>query len=187
MTDNCIKNRIEGFYNCLIKDKSKYLVLFSRLETQMERWFMGELMHYFEETENIELTTENREVSINGKKVDLKIPICGQDFWIELKHIFVGRQKEAPYKISSYVHGKNYIDDDIQKIQQKENAYILSFVSTNNGTIKDSTDLRNQIISILNSKQLNADVVSSNYEKSCEFGYFLLEVGKELDGLPKGH
>jgi len=186
MADNCIKNLIEGFYNCLITDKSRYLELFSRLESQKEIWFVIELMHYFEQTQNIELTNENREASIEGKKVDLKIPINGQDFWIELKHIFVGKQKKDSYILSSYLHGKNYIEEDIEKIQQKENAYVLSFISTNNDLIRNRDDLEkqvNQIIERLKSRQLNAELVSSNYNKSCDFGYFLLNVSKELHGL----
>lgn len=71
---------------------------------------------------------------------------------IEMKHIFVRRQKGAPYKLPSYFHGKNYMDDDMHKIQQKENAYVVSFVSTNNNMIKDGADLEHQIKEILNSR-----------------------------------
>ena len=47
MADNCIKNLIEGFYNCLITDKSRYLELFSRLESQKEIWFLMQLSAIF--------------------------------------------------------------------------------------------------------------------------------------------
>ena len=188
MIDDEFKIYVENFYNKLIEDKYEYLKMFSKLQIQIEGWFRGELMHYFNYDKKIDLKPENREVKINAesrKKVDLKIPINGQDFWIELKHILVGIQgkgkndKSLNYPIKFYFSSKDYIANDIKKLREIENGnnlYSLSFISTNNDMIKDENELKKKLDEQLEQK---AELVSYNYNKNLEFGYFLLKVYKD--------
>ena len=63
MENNEFEHEIRTFYNELINSKKEYLQLFSRLQIQIEGWFRGELMKYFNDNVH-ELTNKNREVKI---------------------------------------------------------------------------------------------------------------------------
>ncbi len=82
---------VNEFYNFLIEEKCGYLEMFSELEIQIEGWFRGELMRYFKRNK-IEFTDYNREVKNNRNIIDFKINIDEQGYWIELKHILVGKK-----------------------------------------------------------------------------------------------
>ena len=119
MKDEKFGELVENFYTYLMKSKQEYLSLFSKLQIQIEGWFRGELMNYFEH-HNIEMSTENREIRINEdsrRKVDLKIQIDNEFSWIELKHILVGYQIEQPFSLDFYFKDKTYISTDIEKLE----------------------------------------------------------------------
>ena len=139
MDNKDLENLIIGFYNELTEKKQDYLILFSKLQIQIEGWFRGEFMNYFK-NKNVEMTTENREVKISDndrRKVDIKIKLNNEFYWIELKHILVGYQKDEPFPLSFYFYKHTYIPSDICKLtsvdnsDQKQHLYSLVFISTN--------------------------------------------------------
>lgn len=189
MANNSFEAYVEDFYEYLIKDKSEYLKVFFDLEFQIERWFMGELLHYLEAEKKIELTTANREAKLpnqqdNGrKKVDLKIPLDNEYYWIELKHILVGQQKkrENSFELNFYFYEKTYIANDVEKLKHLKNAYVLSFVSTNNNKIRDRNKLHSEVDKNLGKNSIRANLILCDFNKENNFGYFLLMVKQEME------
>ena len=198
MANNKFEEYVGEFYNYLIDYKYEYLQLFSNLEIQIEGWFRGELMCYFEAEKNIKLTTKNREVRISeesGKKVDFKIPIDKQCYWIELKHIIVGeqkskdkdqseRKKKPTYNIDFYLRDYNpsNIIIDIKKLAMiKDNwsKYVLCFISVNNEAEPDFDVLNALEGSEIGGIKMKIKTKKFNIEK--KFGYFLLKVNEKQD------
>ena len=192
------KSLIEKFYSSLTEgSKREYLMLFSDLQIQIEGWFRGELMNYLK-NEKIKMTVYNREVPINDnnrRKVDLRIEVNNEFYWIELKHILVGCQKNDIYKLEFYFSNNAYIHNDIKKLQEidksneRQHGYSLAFISTNYSCDK----CKNPKFEEINSKEIlekqykevkknktdiEQDVtdVSCNYDSITHFGYLLLEV-----------
>jgi hypothetical protein len=179
--------------------------LFSKLQIQIEGWFRGELMHYInnnrDKTQIQELTTNSREVPVHDKsrrKVDLRIETNNEMYWIELKHILIGKQKANGFRLKDYFSEGTYIANDIKKLgciksdpKKIQHKFCLVFLSTN-GWGKDSggkdpnsknevDTLREQIQENLNkynakNKIRNGPDYVFNYSKGCNFGYFLFEV-----------
>ena len=206
MENNEFEHEISSFYNELINSKKEYLQLFSKLQIQIEGWFRGELMNYFDGPDH-NMTTENREVLLNDeerKKADLKIEFDKTSYWLELKHLLVGYQKgnKKPedkqagnnFSLNFYFYSGTYITNDIEKLenvskssQETAYKYVLAFVSTNypedkKNKIKSKGVLEAQINDILNYKRKKgplknkACLISSDFNKDCNFGYFLLKV-----------
>ncbi|MGC8622214.1 MAG: hypothetical protein ACP5U0_09895 [Caldisphaera sp.] len=205
MANNKFEEQVEGFYNYLINEKSEHLRLFSTLEIQIEGWFRGELMRYFEknlEEKEIKLTTENREVPISEgsrKKVDLKIPVDNMNYWIELKHILVGYQKNDPYPMNFYFHKNTFIANDVDKLLKvddpgkKNNLYSLIFISTNYlreddkasnmEEIRSEIDLKNQFTDMNNYSIIKDNIFPLScwdYNDALHFGFLLLRVKNDM-------
>ena len=177
MENNGLEHEIRTFYNELINSKKEYLQLFSKLQIQIEGWFRGELMKYFDDNVH-ELTNKNREVLLceditnkeklsneednKKQKVDLRLMLNGEDYWIELKHILVGYQIKTPISLGFYFSDKSYIANDIDKLpktcysDKNQHLYSLTFVSTNYNKegckeskikekIETSDDLKNKL------------------------------------------
>jgi hypothetical protein len=177
MKEEKFEEKIQNFYLHLAATKQDYLSLFFNLQMQIERWFMGELMKYINDR-FFEMGIENREVSPPNdkrKKVDLKIELNSEAYWIELKHIFVGCQHGNKFDLKPYFYNgedSSNIAKDIKKLlnipnmldQQIQNKFILVFLSANksldercnasdknieNYYIKDKNDLCIKINKIL--------------------------------------
>ena len=198
MKDEKFVELIKNFYTYLTESKQEYLLLFSKLQIQIEGWFRGELMNYFEH-HNIGMSTENREIRINEdsrRKVDLKIQIDNEFYWIELKHILVGYQIEQPFSLGFYFKEGTYISTDIEKLgsikqsDKPQHRYSLVFISTNytkQGGLKNSAlkgiitgdNLDEKVKeSLKNHKDPKSKVCikTSNYNEELHFGYTLLEI-----------
>ena len=197
MNDEKFEKLIKNFYTYLIESKQEYLSLFSKLQIQIEGWFRGELMNYFEH-HNIEMSTENREIRINEdsrRKVDLKIQIDNEFYWIELKHILVGYQIEQPFNLDFYFKEGTYISTDIEKLRSIEQpdkqqyGYSLVFISTNytKKGLKKSTQIEILTRDNLDEKvkeslekqkdsKSKAFIKSSNHNNELHFGYLLLGI-----------
>ncbi|PYB68566.1 hypothetical protein DMB44_04325 [Thermoplasma sp. Kam2015] len=190
MANNKFEEQVEDFYNYLIKEKCEYLQLFSTLEIQIEGWFRGELMRYFKRNK-IELTVYNREVKNNGNIIDFKINTDAQEYWIELKHILVGKQKKGTFTLNSYFSKNYFIAKDLNKLILSENpekkVYVLSFVSVNNikirasNKINNSNDLISQLKGIIDKRGIKAEPSNYNFDEYTKFGYFLLKVNEKQD------
>ncbi len=177
MEDEKFKELVKNFYAYLTGNKQKYLSLFFDLQMQIERWFMGELIKHIDD-KFFKMGIENREASLPNdkrKKVDLKIELNGEVYWIELKHIFVGCQKGNKFDLKFYYYnGKrtSSIANDSDKLSnipvrldhQIQNKFILVFLSANesldkrckasgnnneNYYIKDKSDLHRKIDEII--------------------------------------
>ena len=112
METNKLETDIRLFYEELIHSRKEYLQLFSELQIQIEGWFRGELMHYFDKNVH-KMTNKNREVppcddtahdeklpdkeGNKRQKVDLILKLNDEYYWVELKHILVGYQIKTPY------------------------------------------------------------------------------------------
>ena len=201
MNSKDLENLIIGFYNELTGKKHDYLCLFSKLQIQIEGWFRGEFMNFLENN-GIKMTTENREVKISDhdkRKVDIKIKLNNEWYWIELKHILVGYQKDSPFPLSFYFYKDTYIYSDIKKLtsidntDKKQHLYSLVFISTNYlresdkkstmDEINSMNDLKEQFTSIITKHKDIRDkildkmsLVSFDYVNNLHFGYMLLEV-----------
>ncbi|KJE48562.1 MULTISPECIES: hypothetical protein [unclassified Acidiplasma] len=170
-------------------------------------------MNYFDGNV-IELTNRNRETplcdDINYKeklsnkkgnerqKVDLKLTLNGEDYWIELKHILVGYQIKTPISLSFYFSDNSYIANDIEKLRnvchldKNLHLYSLVFVSTNydkeggkeskiKEKIETSYDLKNKLDHFFgNHLDLKDKILNTSYDynKELHFGYIILEVKK---------
>ena len=197
MKDEKFRELIKNYYNYLIESKQEYLSLFSKLQIQIEGWFRGELMNYLVH-HNIGMSTENREIRISEdsrRKVDFKIQMDNEFYWIELKHILVGYQIEQPFSLDFYFKDKTYISTDIEKLgsiephDERQHGYSLVFISTNytKKGIKTSPlkwiiteeNLDGKIEEILKTHQnLEVKVPSetSSYNEELHFGSLLLEI-----------
>ena len=219
MENNEFEHEIRTFYNELINTKKEYLHLFSKLQIQIEGWFRGELMKYFDDNVH-ELTNKNREVPLcdditnkeklsneednKKQKVDLRLMLNGEDYWIELKHILIGYQIKTPISLGFYFSDKSYIANDIKKLpktcysDKNQHLYSLTFVSTNynkegdgNSRIKKietPKDLKNSLDHIIEKHSNLKDKISKiscDYNKELHFGYMLLEVKKDDDKMSK--
>ena len=197
MKDEKFGELVKNFYTYLIESKQEYLSLFSKLQIQIEGWFKGELMNYLDH-HNIVMSTENREVRINDnsrRKVDLKIEIDNEFYWIELKHILVGYQKEQPLPLGFYFNKGTYISGDIEKLglieqsDKRQHGYSLVFISTNytKEGLKNSTQVEIITRDNLNKKvneslekrkdhEVKVCIKTSNYNEQLHFGYTLLGI-----------
>lgn len=197
---------IKDFYDELTEKKQDYLILFSKLQIQIEGWFRGEVFNYLQgktiQGTKINMTTENREAKISNddkRKVDIKIKLNNEWYWIELKHILVGYQKDSPFPLSFYFYKDTYIYSDIKKLtsidntDKKQHLYSLVFISTNYlresdkkstmDEINSMNDLKEQFTSIITKHKDIRDkildkmsLVSFDYVNNLHFGYMLLEV-----------
>ncbi len=197
MNSKDLENLIIGFYNELTGKKHDYLCLFSKLQIQIEGWFRGEFMNFLENN-GIKMTTENREVKISDhdkRKVDIKIKLNNEWYWIELKHILVGYQKDMPYPLNFYFYKDTYIHSDIKKLllidntDTKQHRYSLIFISTNYVTESDKESKMNEINNRDNLKEEFEIIIKKHkdiedqilpllfdYSNNLHFGYMLLEV-----------
>ncbi len=196
---------IEKFYSSLTEgSKREYLMLFSDLQIQIEGWFRGELMNYLK-NENVKITVYNREVPINNnnrRKVDLRIEVNNEFYWIELKHILVGCQRNNTYSFRSYFSDNTYIHNDIKKLydidksNKRQLGYSVAFISTNYSCDKckypnfeeiDSRErLRERYEEVKENKtdiQQSISHVSCNYDSITHFGYLLLEIKMNNDDV----
>ena len=195
-----LRNTIEKFYSSLTSENKKdYLTLFSDLQIQIEGWFRGELMNYLK-NEKLEMTVSNREIRVNNekrKKVDLRVQINNEFYWIELKHILVGCQLNNTYPLGFYFYKNSYIYNDIEKLQEVDNSdkqqhrYSLAFISTNYTCdkcrntkfkkISTKEELKVQYEDIIKNKtdiKQKASLVSWDYNNIQHFGYLLLRVNR---------
>jgi hypothetical protein len=195
-----LRNTIEKFYSSLTSENKKdYLTLFSDLQIQIEGWFRGELMNYLK-NEKLEMTVSNREIRVNNekrKKVDLRVKINNEFYWIELKHILVGCQLNNTYPLGFYFYKNSYIYNDIEKLQEVDNSdkqqhrYSLAFISTNYTCdkcrntkfkkISTKEELKVQYEDIIKNKtdiKQKASLVSWDYNNIQHFGYLLLRVNR---------
>ena len=187
MENNEFEHEISSFYNELINSKKEYLQLFSKLQIQIEGWFRGELMKYFNDNVH-ELTNKNREVKIpdqepgKRKKADFKIKINGNCCWIELKHLLIGNQinKSNSFKLDFYFKGYNLssIVNDIDKLKsvKPDPAYILAFVSVNDSSITSKDDLETGLGDLLKEFNVSADKIEVDFDNDSRFGYFILKM-----------
>ena len=215
MENSKLENDIKLFYKDLINNKKDYLKLFSRLQIQIEGWFRGELMNYLDGNVH-ELTNKNREVPLcddisykeklsnkkanEKRKVDLRLMLNGEDYWIELKHILVGYQIKTSISLGFYFSDNSYIANDIDKLPKVchsdkiRHLYSLTFISTNynregdgNSRIKKieaPEDLKNSLDCVFEKHSNLKDKISKisyDYNKELHFGYMLLEVKKDND------
>ena len=173
-------------------------------------------MKYFNDNVH-ELTNKNREVPLcdditnkeklsneednKKQKVDLRLMLNGEDYWIELKHILVGYQIKTPISLGFYFSDNSYIANDIQKLpkvchsDKNQHLYSLTFVSTNYNKegckeskikekIETSDDLKNKLDDVFENHLDLKDKIpkkSYDYNKELHFGYMLLEVKKDND------
>ena len=75
MENRKFEDVVKNFYTYLTENKQEYLLLFSRLQIQIEGWFRGELMNYLDQPKK-DMSYKNREVPLKDHekgKVDLKI------------------------------------------------------------------------------------------------------------------
>ena len=194
------KNTIGKFYSSLTgENKKDYLTLFSDLQIQIEGWFRGELMNYLK-NEKLKITVSNREIRVNNekrKKVDLRVQINNEFYWIELKHILVGCQLNNTYPLGFYFYKNSYIYNDIEKLQEvdysdkQQHTYSLAFISTNYSCdkcrntkfnkISTKEDLKGQFEDIIKNKtdiKQKVSLVSWDYNNIQHFGYLLLRVNR---------
>ena len=206
MANNFFDQYIENFYSKLITEDRDRLNLFSSLQIQIEGWFRGELLHFIDSYRNEprikELTTESREVAVKHKsrrKVDLRIEINNELYWIELKHILIGKQKGNGFGLNDYFSKGTYIDNDIQKLNclkansaKTQHKFCLVFLSTNgwdNGNILQESNGKTQADTLGENINKNLskykarnqiksvpDYCAFKYSEDCNFGYFLFEV-----------
>ena len=168
--------------------------LFSRLEIQIEGWFRGELMNYFDKSVD-EMNPDKREVLLPNqsnkerKKVDFKIKENGQLCWIELKHLLIGNQinKSNSFKLDFYFKGYNSssIVNDIDKLKsvKPDPAYILAFVSVNGNSIIGKDDLEKVLDDLLKEFNVSADKIAVDFDNDSRFGYFILKLKPEDDHI----
>ncbi len=187
MDSNKLENNIKSFYEDLIKYKKNYLQLFSKLQIQIEGWYRGELMKYFDDNVH-ELTNKNREVKIpdqepgKRKKADFKIKINGNCCWIELKHLLIGNQinKSNSFKLDFYFkdYNSSSIVNDIDKLKsvKPDPAYILAFVSVNDSSITSKDDLETGLGDLLKEFNVSADKIAVDFDNDSQFGYFILKL-----------
>ena len=219
--ENCkLENDIKLFYGDLINNKKYYLKLFSRLQIQIEGWFRGELMKYFDEPDQ-KMANINREVPLcddisykeklpneegnERQKVDLKLTLDDEDYWIELKHILVGYQIKTPISLGFYFSDNSYIANDIQKLTQIchsdkiQHLYSLTFISTNydkeggkESKIKEKIEtpeaLKKSLDRVIEKHPDLKDSISKisyDYNRELNFGYILLEVKNDTFKIRK--
>ena len=199
MEDRKFEVLVKNFYTDLIENKQQYLDLFSRLQIQIEGWFRGELMNYFEK-QKIPMSNKNREVQLNDgtkEKADLKIELNKELYWIEIKHILIGYQLKDSFSLGFYFSNGTYIHRDIEKLrnigrsEEKQHGYSLAFISTNYSKegpreskiekINTKDKLENMFEDI-KKDPTHSDLLNSILHTSCEydnethFGYILLGV-----------
>ena len=64
MENRKFEDVVKNFYTYLKENKQEYLLLFSRLQIQIEGWFRGELMNYLDQPKK-DMSYKNREVPLN--------------------------------------------------------------------------------------------------------------------------
>lgn len=214
-----LEEAVKSFYKKLIDNNEDYLILFSKLQIQIEGWFRGELMHYFKEN-RYDMTTENREVPLcddisykeklsneegnERQKVDIRLTLANEYYWIELKHILVGYQIKTPISLGFYFSDNSYIANDIQKLTQIchsdkiQHLYSLTFISTNYDKeggkeskiqkIDTPADLKNKLDCVFENHPDLKDKISKtlyDYNKELHFGYMLMEIKNDPDKIRK--
>ena len=200
MENRKFEDVIKNFYTYLKENKQEYLLLFSRLQIQIEGWFRGELMNYLDQPKN-DMSYKNREVPLNDDekgKVDLKIQFNDEIYWIELKHILVGYQIKTPISLGFYFTKDQYVDGDFEKFKKIKKSvktqygYSLVFISTNyikEGSEKSKIDkidtkekLKYKFEDIKNAtnhsnlSENNSSLTSYEYDNELHFGYLLMNV-----------
>lgn len=94
---------------------------FANLGFQSEGWFKGELLTVLSRlwmdgaVQNLD-----REITVEGKRVDLMIQMDGVRHWIELKHWLIGRQKGFIYNPPFYFADRSSVGivPDVDKLNR---------------------------------------------------------------------
>ncbi len=209
MEDEKFEKLVKSFYTYLTEDKHEYLSLFSRLQIQIEGWFKGELMCHFER-QKIALTNKDREVTVDSEKsnnkekkdkVDLKIELNNETYWIELKHILIGYQRGESYTLGFYFSEDTFVYSDIKKLHKiissnpQQHGYSLVFLSTNylneDGkecrvrdilhTKQNLNDMYKKLTNLKDGPYIskNTSLELSDYNDQRNFGYLLIKVNND--------
>ncbi len=95
------------------------LICFHHLGFQSEGWFKGELVTLFSHLQHDGIIQElDREVKVDGGRVDARIRLNDTYHWIELKHWLIGDQRGVSYNSSFYFtdRGSVGITHDVDKL-----------------------------------------------------------------------
>ena len=107
---------------------------FSRYEVQVEAWLKGEILTFLDRLKrDRRIAGFDREVSINGGKIDLAIDVGSVRHWVELKHWLIGRQKGAKWRATAYVDGLENEVAKLADVKAAKNGWILALCTKNPG------------------------------------------------------
>jgi hypothetical protein len=113
------------------------LACFCELGFQTEGWFKGELLYLFSQLHRQGVIQElDREVNVEGKKVDIRLRVNNEDHWIELKHWLIGKQKGTTYNPSFYFGDRTSvgITGDVNKLASLTgHRWLLLLLTANPG------------------------------------------------------
>lgn len=124
--------------------KKEILSCFCDYGVQLEGWFKGELLFFFNNLKNSKVIYDfDREVKspvANNKidfKLELKINNRIEIVWLELKHWLIGYQKGYKYNTQFYFGDPTSvgIKPDIEKLKiiKSDNKYVLISMTANPG------------------------------------------------------
>ena len=124
--------------------KKEIFMCFCDYGVQLEGWFKGELLFFFNNLKNSrELNDFDREVKspvLNNKidfKLEFQIENRNEIVWLELKHWLIGYQKGTKYIAQTYFVDPTSvgIKPDIEKLRiiSSDNKYMLVTMTANPG------------------------------------------------------
>ena len=125
----------KSFKEEVLDDRISLLEAVHKSENQGEGWLKFELIDFLSKkgiSFGTEVAVDEEVEEKRQNKIDLRIG----DVFIELKQILIGTQDGSKYNVSSYVTG-SYIKNDINKLKDKANGYILMLAVKNPKTTKD--------------------------------------------------
>jgi len=116
---------------------------FADLGFQSEGWFKGELLTALSRLKAGGVVHDiDREIPIDGKRIDVMIVVDGVRHWIELKHWLIGTQKGFTYNPSFYFADRSSVGiiPDVDKLRRPslndaDRRWLLLLLTANPGTV----------------------------------------------------
>lgn len=156
---------------------------FKDLEIQVEGWLKAEFLFALLGLKRRGILEDlDREVRIDGKRIDVKVTYDGNDHYVELKHCLIGLQRDFKYTSSFYFTDRSSVGivQDVDKLRMVPGnpARWLFLLHTGNPGIEQWEEGLNKF----NAKFAPRTLIAHSWPDQFPDTYFLGLLQVEADG-----
>lgn len=115
------------------EQKEDYFSVFAQQDTRLEGWFKGELLLFFEKQKQQEVISQYQcevQPPHSSKRIDFKIDLQNQEYWLELKVLSISQAKTKRGLPFYFGEGKGLVKDfgKLENFTTLPHKWVLAFV-----------------------------------------------------------